>query len=189
MKEKHFTSPLKQKVLLLLATGVVLSLTRSPKQYYKMVKAAAREWKFINRRYLWRLVREFKNERLVDFREKDNGEIMITLNKRGKTLILNFDFDKLEIPEPAFWDKKWRLVIFDVPERKRRARNALRQKLVELGFRELQRSVFIHPYDCQREIDFVVEFFEVRPCVRLVTAEKITNEAELLLKFGLHKKI
>ncbi len=189
MREKRFRSPLKQKVLLLLATGVVLSLTRSPKQYYRMIKAAAREWQFINRQYLWRFVREFKNERLVDFREKDDGEIIVTLSDKGRMIILSFNFDKLTIPKPVRWDKKWRLVIFDIPERKRQARNALREKLLELGFKKLQRSVFVHPYNCEREIDFIVEFFEIRPYVRLVTAEKITNEAELLLNFGLHKKL
>ena len=189
MKKKYFRSPLKQKVLLLLATGIVLSLTRSPKQYYKMVRTTAREWKFINRQYLWRLVREFKYDRLINFQEKGNGEIIVTLSDKGRTIVLSFDFDKLVIKEPLRWDKKWRLVIFDIPEKKRQVRNALRDKLVELGFKELQRSIFVHPYNCQSEIDFIIEVFEIRPYVRLVIAGKITNEADLLVKFDLNKKL
>jgi len=43
------------------------------------------------------------------------------------------------------WDKKWRLVVFDIPEKNRLARDALRKKLKELGFAPLQRSTWISP--------------------------------------------
>lgn len=45
------------------------------------------------------------------------------------------------------WDKKWRVVIFDIEEKEKRTRNALRQKLVSLGFGELQKSVYVTPLD------------------------------------------
>ncbi|MBI4135968.1 MAG: hypothetical protein HY481_00220 [Candidatus Vogelbacteria bacterium] len=188
-KKKRWTSETKQKILLLLASGVALSLTRSPRQYFRIVKAVAREWKFINRGRLFRLVKEFKNERLVDYREKADGEIEITITDKGQLAMLNFNLDKMFIPEPKIWDQKWRLVVFDIPEKIKRARDALREKLRELGFYEWQKSVFIHPYDCTREIDFLSEFFNIRPYVRLAIIEQTTNEAELLIKFNLHKKL
>jgi len=43
------------------------------------------------------------------------------------------------------WDRKWRLVIFDIPETRRKARLRLRRFLREQGFGYLQQSVWISP--------------------------------------------
>ena len=188
-RKKRWTSETKQKILLLLVSGITLSLTRSPRQYFRIVRVAAREWKFISRGRLFRLIKEFKNERLVDYHEKDNGEIEVTITENGKLRLLNFDLDKLNIQTPKIWDEKWRLVMFDIPEKLRHNRNALRDKLLELGFEELQKSIFVHPYDSSKEISFLVEFFDIRPYIRLALVQEITNEAELLIKFGLDKKL
>ncbi|MEK7505245.1 MAG: CRISPR-associated endonuclease Cas2 [Patescibacteria group bacterium] len=187
-KKKKLSSPIKQKVLLLLASGLTLGLTRSAKKQWQILKNLSREWNFIDRRYLFQIIREFKLDRLISHTEKETGEVEIVITEKGQRHSLLFDPDKLKIVPPKHWDEKWRLVMFDIPETKKSARNALRLKLRELGFQEFQRSVFIHPHECEKEINFIVEFFEVRSYVRLITAEKITNEAELLLKFDLKKK-
>lgn len=170
-------------------TGVLLGLTRSPKQYFKIVRMAAKEWNFINRQYLYRLIREFWEERLVDYREKDSGEIEIVITERGKLTLLNYDIDQMEIKKTSQWDGKWRIVFFDIPEKHRRARDALREKLKEVGFREFQQSVFIQPYPCTKEINFLIEFFEIRNWVKLAEVDEITNEAELLIQFKLSKTL
>lgn len=184
-KKKKFRSPTKRKVLLLLQAGLALSLTPSPKMHGYILRELGRNWKNIDRDYLRRVIQEFRYERLVDWRENDDGTVRITLTKLGKEYALEFNFDEMRIKEPAVWDKKWRLVFFDIPEIKRKMRNALRDKLKELGFYELQKSVFIHPYSCQDEIDFIVEFFRLRPFVRYAEAINLTNEEALKLHFDL----
>ena len=179
----------KQKVLLLLMTGALLGLTRSPKQYFKIVRLAAKEWNFINRQYLYRLIREFREERLIDYREKTGGEIEIVITEQGKLTLLNYDIDQMKIKKTDHWDGKWRIVFFDIPEKHRQARDALREKLKEIGFREFQQSVFIQPYPCTKEINFLIEFFEIRNWVKLAEIDEITNEAELLIQFKLNKKL
>ena len=181
-------SPIKQKVLLLFMAGTLLGLTRSPKQYFKIVRLAAKEWHFIDRRYLYRLIKEFYEERLIDYQEKTNGEIKIVITERGKLTILNYDIDKMEIKRASHWDEKWRIIFFDIPDKYRRARDAFREKLKEIGFRELQQSVFIQPYPCTQEINFLIEFFEIRNWVQLAEVDQITNEPKLLIKFELTKK-
>ncbi|MEK9182320.1 MAG: hypothetical protein AAB781_01875, partial [Patescibacteria group bacterium] len=64
-------------------------------------------------------------------------------------------------------------------------REALRMKLKELGFLELQKSVFIFPYECEDEINFIVEVFLIRPFVRFVQAKSFTNEEQLRIKFDI----
>ena len=98
---------------------------------------------------------------------------------------MRYSLDTLVIPTPQKWDKKWRLVIFDIPEKKRAGRNALRDKLRDCGFKEWQHSVFVYPYPCENEIDFIIEVFDLRPYVRYAEVTYLTNEAELRLSFNL----
>lgn len=184
-KQKRIFSPTKRKVLSLLWTGLALGLTPSPQNHFYIFKELAKEWEAIERDYLYRIMREFYHERLVDWREQRDGSIRVVLSEKGKKRALEYNFEKMKIKIPDKWDGKWRIVFFDIPEKFRAARNALRDKLKELGFREVQKSVFAFPYSCRDEIDFVVEFFNVRAFVRYAEMIHPTNEAELKLKFGL----
>lgn len=78
------------------------------------------------------------------------------------------------------------MVLFDIPEKIRKGRDALRDKLKDLGFYELQKSVWVHPYPCEDEINFITEVFDLRPYIRFAEIAKITNEAKLKLHFKLH---
>ncbi len=42
--------PLSEKILLLLLAGVTLSICYTPRQYWKTIKIAGKEWKRINQR-------------------------------------------------------------------------------------------------------------------------------------------
>lgn len=175
----------KKKLLLLLTSGLGLSLARTPKQYFRIIKETHRAYKEIDRRKLFRLISEFRHDRLVKCKNNPDGTISIVLTEDGQKKALRYNIDDIKIKTPSKWDKKWRLVIFDIPEKKKHAREVLRSKLKELGFHQFQKSCFIYPYECENEINFVVELFELRLCVTLIKAEKITNEAALKLKFKL----
>ncbi|MBI5734109.1 MAG: CRISPR-associated endonuclease Cas2 [Candidatus Kerfeldbacteria bacterium] len=54
---------------------------------------------------------------------------------------------------PSRWDKKWRMVIFDVPEKRRQDRNYLRRLLIQNGFKKLQASVWASPFAVPREFN------------------------------------
>ena len=175
----------KQKILLLLLGGVALGLSRSPKGYFKILKSLPKDWRQIKTERLYRIVREFYNDRLVDYKEDKDGFVKIVLTKEGQKKALKFKLDDMEIKRPAKWDGEWRIVIFDIPEKLKKAREALRMKLKELGFLELQKSVFVLPYECEDEINFIVEVFLIRLFVRFVRAKSFTNEEQLKIKFGL----
>ncbi|MCG2690388.1 CRISPR-associated endonuclease Cas2, partial [Candidatus Parcubacteria bacterium] len=108
----------------------------------------------------------------------------MAITHKGKIKILKYHFEKMKIAEIK-WDGKWRIVVFDVPEKLRKGRDALRQKLKTLGFHELQRSVFVFPYSCEDEINFVVEFFDLRPYARYGVLESIDNDQHLRSIFHL----
>lgn len=179
-------SPYRKKILLMLLAGIALGLTHSPRGQKKILKEFMKDWKSIERDRLYYLLNEFKYERLIDYKELSDGTTRIVLTEDGKKKALQYNFDDMKIKKPNQWDGKWRLVLFDIPERIRKGRDALRDKLKELEFYELQKSVWAYPYPCEDEINFVIEVFDLRPYIRLAEVIKITNEAKLKLHFGLH---
>jgi len=174
-----------QKVLLLVEGGLILGLTKRPDKYFKVVKKISKEWQKINERSLRTAIQKLYQSKLIDFKEKSDGTVSMTLTDNGKKKIIQFNLDLIEIKKPKQWDRLWRLVIFDIPEEERRGRNALAAKLKELGFYPLQKSVFIHPYECKNEVDFIVELFNLRPYVRLFTIKETDIELDLRSKFNL----
>ena len=59
-------------------------------------------------------------------------------------------------------------------------------KLKDLGFSELQKSVLVLPYECEDEINFIVEVFLIRPFVRFMRVKSFTNDEQLKIKFSLY---
>ncbi|MEW5907971.1 MAG: CRISPR-associated endonuclease Cas2 [Patescibacteria group bacterium] len=184
-RERRFHSPTKQKVLLLLYAGVALGLTPSINSQRWILKQLNKEWKQINRDYLYRIIREFKYDRLISWKEKEDGSVEVILTEKGKKCAFNFNFDKMEIKEPKVWDGKWRIVLYDIPEKNKKVREALRGKLKNLGFYELQKSVFVYPFPCKKEIDFIAEFFELRNFIYFIKTPSFSNDEKLRLHFGL----
>ena len=171
--------PNQKKVLLLLLAGVGLSVARSPSQYFRVIKSVKSEWDKINYLALRRSIASLYKSKLVKEIENSDGSITMVLTDKGRKKAITFNIDNMEIKRPNKWDKKWRLVIFDIPEKKRGARDALRETLKRLGFYELQKSVFVFPYQCQSELDFVIEFFDIRPYVRVAMVVSLDNELHL----------
>ena len=169
----------KKKILLLLAGGATLCLVRSPKQYFKILKTVGRGWEKIKKEQIRDEIRELYQSRLVKIETEPDGMMMkMTLSSKGKNKVLKFNFDDMEIKR-HHWDKKWRMVIFDIPENLRADRDALRFKLKKIGFHELQKSVFIYPFHCEDEINFIAEFFGVKLYVRYGVLESIDNQSHL----------
>lgn len=143
-----------------------------------------REGRRPERKKIKRVLYNLEKRKLISLKEA-GGELIATFNEKGKKLVLKYKFDELATKKPSKWDKKWRIVIFDIPEKKKRARGVLRDKLKQLGFYQLQRSVFVHPFECQREIELVSRFYEVEPYVYFIRADYIDNQEKLKEKFNL----
>ncbi|MDO8743086.1 MAG: hypothetical protein Q7J30_00795 [Candidatus Azambacteria bacterium] len=177
--------PVSKKILLLLQGGLALSLTNRPDAYFKVVKQIAKEWKKINERNLREAIKRLYQSKLINYRENKDGSVCLIVTDNGRDRILKYEIDKIEIKKPAHWDNLWRMVIFDIPEDKKMGRNALNIKLKELGFYPMQKSVFVHPYECKDEIDFVTELFKLTPYVRFLRIKDIDIEVHLKHLFHL----
>ncbi|GBE16254.1 CRISPR-associated endoribonuclease Cas2 [bacterium BMS3Abin15] len=120
-----------------------------------------------------------KRQKLIKVIKEKNGKFKIKLTNKGSKRILKLSLENVSVQKPKTWDKKWRVVIFDVPTEFNSAREALRNKMKDLGFKQLQKSVWVYPYDCEDEILFVAEVFNVEKYVEIITAEKVLHEKVL----------
>ncbi len=173
-----------RKILLLLLAGASLSFASfSPKGYFRTLKKISRQFEEIDREALRKSINALYESKLVDYREKSNGEVSIMINREGKKRALVFGTEKMKIAKPLRWDKQWHIVLFDIPHSLKKARDAFRFHLKRLGFFQFQKSIFVFPFPCNDELDFLIELYDLRPFVRQMIAVSIDNELELKQKF------
>ncbi len=173
-----------KKILLLLVTGLSLGLSFSPRQSYRVLKMFGRGWKEIDRQNLTRSLKKLEKEKLLVMKRK--GEyIMPVLTALGKKRASLARLELFEIARPKKWDKKWRIVLFDIPEEQRIWRNVLRAQLKRLQFQKLQESVFVHPFNCMKEMKQLSDYYQGAQYIRFIEATHIDNESELKKRFKL----
>src|SRR3990167_650766 len=136
------------------------------------------------RRGIYDSLRNLRKRNLVGI-SKEGNKTVVRLTKEGKYKVLKYKFEDLQINKPGKWDGKWRVVIFDIPEKIKLAREHLRKKLQELGFYKLQKSVWLYPYPCENEIDFINELYEIKLFVRILTVQSIDIQKDLIKHFNL----
>lgn len=174
-----------KKLIILLAGGLAMGLSRSPKGYFHIVKGIKKDLARVDNETLHRTIKKLYKSKLISEKTNKDGTITLIITQSGKEKALKYNVDKIRVPKMEKWDRKWRVVLFDIPESKKKAREALRWSLKKARFYEFQKSVFVHPYDCEDELDYLVEYFDIRPYVRVMVAEKIDNELHLKNHFNL----
>jgi len=113
----------------------------------------------------------------------DGKAEIVELLPKGREKIKNYLIQDLEIPKLEKWDRKWRIVIYDISDDKKNEREFIRRKLEVLGFLKIQESVWVYPFDCSNEIDFLKGLFFLSPHVQYIVAERIETEINLIKKF------
>lgn len=174
-----------KKILLLLTVGLALGLSGSPRRSFQILKSVGREWEELNRQSLKRAIRNLYISKLIGEKQNQDGTTTMILTDKGKKKALTYNLEEMEIKKPVRWDGKWRIVLFDIPEKMRKTRDIFRHHLNQLEFYEFQKSVFVHPFDCQDEIDYLIEFYNARKFIRFIVAESLDNEFHLKSLFRL----
>lgn len=120
-------------------------------------------------------------------REKRGESVIFKLTAKGKQkLFLGGIIGKLLKEKNRRWDKKWRIIIFDIPEKRKNARNFLRRELLENNFYMLQKSVWITPHKISDKLNELLEELDLNRCVRCIVADYINYERDLLKYFKIH---
>jgi len=126
-----------------------------------------------------------KKKGFVEVIKESDDKTIVRITRKGQQKLIEYSIDEMEIKKPEKWDRKWRMVIFDVPNKYKTARDALRKKLKEMGFYQLQKSVWVYPYPCFDEILFIGKFFNAERFIELLTVEEMINDDKLLRCFRL----
>lgn len=194
--KKILTDPQVRQILELLGTGILLSsLFLFPGagagikyiyDEYKRLKREKdfREWEKFNLSRLRFLLRRLRRQKLIAVTEKD-GYSIVRLTKKGKVKVFKYKLEEIQLKKPVRWDGKWRLIIYDITQFKHRQQTAFRRMLKKLKFLRLQKSVYLTPYPCSEEVEFLREYFDVGEGVIYIIADKIENDSLYKKYFGL----
>lgn len=120
---------------------------------------------------------------LVTFVE-ENGKRYARITEKGERM-LQMETERVAIAKKRKWDRRWRVVIFDIPERRKSVRTSLRRFMNEYGFIRLQDSVWIYPYDCEDLIALAKANFRVGADVLYMIVERLERDKHVREHFNL----
>ncbi len=164
--------------------GEIVYQSRNPLKFLDMlglqgIEAHQRSWGRIARS-----LAHLEKKHYITIRDK-NGNKLITLTKTGKTYADWLNLDNVKLQSSGPWDRTWHMVLFDVPNSKSSNRIAFGHKLKSLGFRMIQKSAWIYPYPCEKEIEQLKKFYEVEDYVAYLEIKKISGAIALQKRFRL----
>lgn len=125
-----------------------------------------------------------KAKGLITFEERD-GKRYARVTEAGEQVLALESMRKGSVKKPKRWDGRWRVVLFDIPERRRGVRDRLRIFMQEYGFVRLQDSAWIYPYDCEDLIALVKANFRIGTDVLYMIVEQLERDKHLREHFGL----
>jgi hypothetical protein len=157
----------------LLAPNAVQMLDKPLQRAFKSLdkRAREREWR--------RIVTQMKYNGLI----KGNYEFGLKLTEKGQRRLKSAEIESINIKSPKNWDRQWRILFYDIPEKHKYERDTLTRRLRELGFYQMQRSAWIHPFPCREEVFEVTRACEVNKYVTYVESGYIDNQEKLIELF------
>lgn len=133
-----------------------------------------------------RTIKELEKRKVL-YLEKKDDKILVHLEDKGQKKVIEhsikllLDFKKKE----KKWNGKWFLVFFDIPEIQRNKRDHLRKFLKNLGFYQFQLSVYLFPYECEREVELIKQIVEGAKYMKYIIADKFEDEDKAKVFFNL----
>jgi phenylacetic acid degradation operon negative regulatory protein len=131
-------------------------------------------------------IKRLINRDLIKIRENKKRKYL-ELTDKGKRLLLKYELEGLQQTKPPKWDGKFRMVIFDISESRRKTRDELRRVLRGFGFVCVQQSAWVYPYPCYDVIELLKKHLEIRGEVVYMTIDKIEDDEWLRDIFQLNK--
>jgi hypothetical protein len=189
MKNKKEITKLILKGLLI--TGGIVITSTSPYFVSKIIPALIKYARYqkkkkeFEKRKFYGAFYKLKKKGFINI-EYRGKQIYISLTPEGREWAGKYQIDDLKIKKPWRWDKKWWILIFDIKESQKLKREALRGRLKELGFYQIQKSVWVYPYNFQKEIGLLRSFFGLT-CdeMTVIRNGKIENDQKIKSFFKL----
>ena len=142
------------------------------------------EWKEFDESRLRQKLKKLANQKVIRIYQ-DGDKLAVKITKKGRTKLLKYNLEDIEIPKPDEWDRKWRIIVYDIPKEKKNASDSLRNTLKHLGLFKLQKSVYLYPYPCSDIMEFLREIYDIDEDVTYLTMGNLENEDLYKGYFGL----
>src|SRR3989344_5374703 len=157
-------------------TGMVLVAASNPYFGPKLLRALIKQYQRKHKRSVEKSFRYLKNRGYVDLAWLPDGRLKVSITRQGKKVVEKLSLEDLKISKPAQWDQRWRVVIFDVPNTHNKNRRAFTQHLKNLGFQMAQKSVWIYPYSCHREVMILRKFYRIESTVIYMETNMVEDD-------------
>lgn len=133
--------------------------------------------------YIRRTMKSLERRGMVRIIVK-NGDMRVYLTDKGQQELLKYQLQEKRL-KGGRWDKKWRIVIFDIAEKRRYARDRIRINMKTFGFEKLQDSVWVYPYECEEVITLLKTQYKAGKELVYIVASDIENDVRLRRIFKL----
>lgn len=170
----------------LLTSGFVLA-AGSPFFLSKLLHASSksdeRDEEKRRKQRFYRALHRLENRGFLSVVQETNG-VRLRLTKEGEKTYRGIAIRSIFLGAPKnLWDKKWRLIFFDIPDEHKNIRHSLRQMLRNAGCCPLQKSVFVTPIPCHREINDIASFFQLSDRILYCETSSLGNAEAFVRKF------
>ena len=112
----------------------------------------------------------------------DGNNFILKVTKKGRRLEAKLNFIDLRIDCSKKWDGNWWIIIADIPVELRHRSDYFREKLKEIKFCPLQRTVWVFPHDPRDEVEFVAAYFGLERYVTSMKVSEMDKEDEKKVK-------
>lgn len=116
---------------------------------------------------LSREIKRLRERGLIDF--VSDEKLAYRLTDKGKQKAV---WESV-IMDDGKWDGRWRVVIFDIPEKRREARNLFRSSLKKWGFKAWQQSVWATKKNCTKALRKFVNDVGIEDWVLILESDNV----------------
>lgn len=124
-----------------------------------------------NKRERERLIQKIHFLKRYGYIEKKQKNFVLT--EKAQNFLNEEEVWNIKPQFPKRWDGEWHIILFDIPGKKERARQALRARLQELGCKPYQNSVYVHKFNVRPMLEKFCAFYGISGNVRFMIAKSI----------------
>lgn len=179
-------NPTVKEVITLLGVGTILTagiifpgLGVVLKEYNKhRIEESKKEWNKFNLWRLRQLIKRLEQQRVVEIKDD-----LVQITDKGRKRILKFKLEEMVLKNET--DGRWRLIIYDIADLKKYQRELFRSYLKKLKLLPIQESVYLTPFKCEEEIEYLRQLFGIGQEVLILKVTELENEQAYKDYFGI----
>lgn len=185
-RKRSRRNALKNALLISIALVPALTVAMAAPKVFSVIKDEHLDYVFPKdpKTRLRENISRLKKKGFITF-ENVGGKKYLRLTPAGQKELRRIERKETTLHIPRRWDRKWRMVIFDIPETRKSQRNHIRTLVRGLGFYCLQDSVWVYPYDCEEVIALLKTDLKIGKELLYLIADAIEYDRPLRIHFKL----